>query len=305
MMWNRAVQVIESRLRQSSIGERLRGLAVRHTRLHRLLLRSRDLLMPYRRYEGLTRYQARAVEKFLKIAGDRGLLRRVLEVGSDEQGEVAAHLQANGAHLVVGINPSSGAWRAVNAPRANLLVQADARAIPVKESSIDAMFSVATLKHINDLELAMSEFHRTLRPGGILFVDFGPIWSSSVGHHVYAKVGEQEARHWKPGLNPVPDFGHLLYSPSQLRSRLLQKCSPELTEAIVEWIYQAQDINRLFFEDYLRIFESSPFELESLAEVTERVRDADHIRLKEMHPPYTRFDCRMVEAVFRKVPGAS
>ena len=299
-MWNRAVYAIESLLRRSSIGHRIRDLGIHHPNLHRLLLWSRALVLPYRRFEGLSRYQARAIQKFLDIARGRDLMGKVLEVGSDKKGAVAAHLYASGARQVIGINPSTGAWRSERISRLVLLIGADALKIPIADGSLDAIFSVATFEHIQNLELAMQEFFRVLRPGGILFSDFGPIWSSSVGHHVYAKVGEQEARHWKPGLNPVPDFGHLLYSRVEMTSKLEGECSPELTDAIVEWIYDGQGINRLFYEDYLGIFESSPFKLDSLIAVTEHIGENDLLRLRGRHPTYRRFDCRMVEAVFHK-----
>lgn len=299
-MWNRLVYGIESSFRRSSIGRRVRDLGMCHPQLHRFLLRAREALLPYQRFEGLTRYQARAVQKFLELARSRDVLAKVLEVGSDEEGAVAKHLRANGARQVIGINPSSGAWRSQSSAREVLLVCADARRVPLADESLDAIFSVATFEHIHNLDIAMREFYRVLRPGGMLLSDFGPIWSSSVGHHVYAKVGEQEARHWKPGLNPVPDFGHLLYSPVEMMIELEGKCSAELAEAIVEWIYHGKGINRLFFEDYLRIFETSPFKLESLVAVTEQVGDDELARLRGRHPEYRRFDTRMVEAVLHK-----
>ncbi len=45
-------------------------------------------------------------------------------------------------------------------------VQADVEALPFRTGSIDAFFSVATLEHIPQPELALAEIARCLRPGG-------------------------------------------------------------------------------------------------------------------------------------------
>jgi len=299
-LWNRLVYAIESLLRRSSLGQRIRGMGMENPNLHRVLLRAQEFLLPYRQSDGLTRYQARAIQRFLTIARRRQVLGRVLEVGTDDTGAVAARLRANGATRVVGINPSGGSWRSGGSAREVILVRADGRAVPMPDASLDAIFSVATFEHIHNLEVAMREFSRVLRPGGILFTDFGPIWSSSVGHHVYAKVGTQEARHWKPGLNPVPDFGHLLYSQVEMMNRLRGKCSPELADVIIEWIYDGEGINRLFFEDYMKIFATAPIKLETLAAVREHIDEEILLRLMNSHPGYRRFDCRMIEAIFIK-----
>lgn len=51
-----------------------------------------------------------------------------------------------------------------------LVVPSDARALPFKAASFDAIICMSVLEHIHDLDSAASEFFRVLRPGGVAIV---------------------------------------------------------------------------------------------------------------------------------------
>lgn len=54
-------------------------------------------------------------------------------------------------------------------------VNADAESLPFADNSVDLIYSNLTLQWVNDLDLALSECRRVLRPGGmLLFSTFGP-----------------------------------------------------------------------------------------------------------------------------------
>ena len=54
-------------------------------------------------------------------------------------------------------------------------VCADAERLPLRDSSVDLLFSNLTLQWCDDLDHVFREFHRVLRPGGLLlFSSFGP-----------------------------------------------------------------------------------------------------------------------------------
>jgi ubiquinone/menaquinone biosynthesis C-methylase UbiE len=53
------------------------------------------------------------------------------------------------------------------------VIQADARKIPVKDSTFDAIFMVEVLDYIPDLDEAFTECHRTLKSDAILIFSFG------------------------------------------------------------------------------------------------------------------------------------
>ena len=50
------------------------------------------------------------------------------------------------------------------------LVPSDARALPFRSESFDAIVCMSVLEHIHDLDIAASEFLRVLRPGGVAIV---------------------------------------------------------------------------------------------------------------------------------------
>ena len=53
-----------------------------------------------------------------------------------------------------------------------------------EDGSIDIVSSDAVLEHLPDVPAVLREFHRVLRPGGILYATFGPLWFSWGGDHV-------------------------------------------------------------------------------------------------------------------------
>lgn len=55
------------------------------------------------------------------------------------------------------------------------LLSADMEALPIKENSVDLIFSNLAIQWVNDLELTLKEFKRIGRSGGLLmFTTFGP-----------------------------------------------------------------------------------------------------------------------------------
>lgn len=305
-MWNRIVFSIESSIRNSWLANFLPLIRTRYPKLHMVLLRVRDRLLPYRTSVSITRYQYRAIYKYFDFIAKDDSLKTVLEIGSDLSGAVAREMKSKGVKTIIGINPVMDFFQGREEPPSTPYVhflRSDARWLPFEDKSISSIFSVATFEHINNLELAIDEFFRVLRPGGVLYTDFGPIWSCSIGHHVFAKVGDEEARHWKPGKNPVPNFGHLLLPADELRVQIKGKVSEALLDAIIAWIYEQDEINRLFYEDYIRIFEQSDFQIESINKVLEHIDSTLEKSLQERYAPYQEFRCRMLEVVLSK-PGS-
>jgi SAM-dependent methyltransferase len=274
--------------------------------LHRVLLSARDAVLPFRSEHGLARYQHRDIERFFSFSPD--LSGPVLEVGSDVDGRVLRELTSRGVTRLVGTNieidPQAHVDRGLNGGSSYSIINGDVRCLPFKDAAFSAILSITAFEHINNFDVALREMHRVLRPGGLLYADFGPIWSCSIGHHVFAIVDGVEARHWKPGKNPVPHFAHLLTSREQVREAVLQKdwVFPKLADAIVHYIYDGDAVNRIFYEDYVKYFHESPFMLRHLAPVREHVSANVQRKLEERCPGYRDFSVRMVEIVLQKRP---
>jgi arsenite methyltransferase len=96
---------------------------------------------------------------------------RILDVGCGPGFYVAELLEAVGpAGFVVGVDVSPpmlaiAAHRTGSFPNI-AFHQADATALPVESEDFDAALSVQVLEYVHDLQAALGEIHRTLRPGG-------------------------------------------------------------------------------------------------------------------------------------------
>ena len=90
----------------------------------------------------------------------------------------------------------------------------------VRSGSQDYVFSSHALEHIRDWRGTMQEFHRVLRPGGVLFLylphesmrlwNAETPWGRSAGHvwtpRFETLVGHAELNGWKVlGYDPMPD----------------------------------------------------------------------------------------------------
>ena len=91
---------------------------------------------------------------------------RVLEVGTGE-GQVARRLAAAGAGRVVGVDLAEAqvaeARRRGGGPT---YVRGSATALPVADASMDAVVACLVFEHLDDVDGAIGEVARVLRPGG-------------------------------------------------------------------------------------------------------------------------------------------
>lgn len=68
------------------------------------------------------------------------------------------------------------------------------------DASIDVIGSDAVFEHVRDLPSVLKEFHRVLRPGGIVYATYGPLWHCWGGDHI---SGSDQLHH---------GYNHLLLS---------------------------------------------------------------------------------------------
>jgi demethylmenaquinone methyltransferase/2-methoxy-6-polyprenyl-1,4-benzoquinol methylase len=73
-----------------------------------------------------------------------------------------------GATNVTGVDPSSGMIAQARVPAGVRLIAGRAEALPLPDASADFLCMGYALRHISDLSLALSEFWRVLKPGGII-----------------------------------------------------------------------------------------------------------------------------------------
>jgi ubiquinone/menaquinone biosynthesis C-methylase UbiE len=247
-------------------------------------------------------YQSQIVDTFVKML--RPDTRDILEIGSDIGCEVAtAVAQRTGAN-VVGINPSEEFPVPVGHVVSNAkFMRADGRCLPFPDNSFDAVLSVATMEHVNGLDVFLAEVARVLKHKGFFYTEFSPIWSSAKGHHVYAVVGPKEARFWKPGKNPIPDYAHLLMTPDEMREYLRSgPCTEELIEPIIQWVYFGDSLNRCHYEEYMESFRKIPLAIQAMRFGYDSPDNETLASLRLKYGPGREFSCSSISTILRKPP---
>jgi SAM-dependent methyltransferase len=131
---------------------------------------------------------------------------RVLDVGCGE-GQVARLAAAGGASTVVGVDPT---WaQVVVAPdRAGgpVYARADAAALPCRSGSVDAVVACLVFEHIRDVDDAIAEVARVLRPGGwFCFFLNHPLLQTPGSGWIDDQVLDPPEQYWRIGPYLVED----------------------------------------------------------------------------------------------------
>jgi SAM-dependent methyltransferase len=181
----------------------------------------------------------------------------VLDVGCDLAGNMVRVLDEHfDVREAVGINLSAVNRRISARSR---LEQADVRKLPYADGTFDLIVSSSAFEHITGLDEGIREMHRILKPGGHLFSHFGPIWSTSYGHHLWTAHEGRLYNYWNLIL---PPYCHLLMTQAEIEALLIARGhSPSLSRTIAEYVLTSPEQNHLFFEDYAAIFAASDFEV--------------------------------------------
>lgn len=137
-------------------------------------------------------------------------------------------------------------------------------------SSFDCVYGLSLMEHIPSPDIFLEEVYRVLRPGGLAFFEGNPLWSSSLGHHLWVASwgGKYQGKTTKnylfntmsgvASLNPIPDWGHLLMDQEELRLHLQEKTLPPGdVDCIVDWTYHNKDLNRLSSAELVKAYANS------------------------------------------------
>lgn len=202
---------------------------------------------------------ARKIEDMARFRALSGAT--VLEIGADPDSISARMLVDAGAARVFSTN-FDPEWTSEDKgaiERRHL----DARQIgeSFAPESLDAIFGVAVLEHIDGLEAFFDGARRALTPGGLLFVHGGPIWSCAVGHHLKLDCGTREYRFGDATRNPVRGWTHLYLGKDEMEADLATRVPPEDARAIADAIYDTSDQNRQGYRAINEAFAASGLSL--------------------------------------------
>lgn len=227
---------------------------VRRTLLSRSRRKLRKLRLEIR--TNLRPYQESAILHLRKRIDLRG--KRILELGGDRKGSMARAFRDLGCDWVTSINRDEG-FASPTAEDGVERLKMDARELRLPKDNYDLVFAVAVLEHLCDLDVILDNLHAVTRPGGHVFLQGSPLWNCRNGHHLWVN-GPSGRKFRFNDNNPIGDWHHLLLEREQLQDELRQNgCEAGDAEAIVEWVYGTERINRYSATYLKQAFHASKF----------------------------------------------
>lgn len=83
------------------------------------------------------------------------------------------------------------ARRAIAFPMRKIdVIMADAQRLPFRDRHFDFCLSQNAFEHIPDPEAALREAFRVTKLGGLIYVQFDPVWTADSGSHFIHRIGE-------------------------------------------------------------------------------------------------------------------
>lgn len=248
-------------------------------------------------------HQREPLERLFQFTDVRG--KTVLEVGAVDPA-LLFQLQKEGIDSGVGINNwywDGSKEQAVKVAENIVLSYGDIRSLPLVDESFDLVFTVAAFEHIHNLPTALTEMYRLLKPGGLVYSYFGPLWSSGVGHHLYFEMhGVWYIFPNKESTSSMlQDYEHLILDREQMQSKLNTQWDTEDVNEIIYQIYDNPHINRYTYSDYIKIFEDSAFEVVNLQGLGHMEIKPDV--LEQLHAKFgsdNDFSCATMEVLLMK-----
>ena len=184
----------------------------------------------------------------------------VYEIGSDPPMITASEMIERGAKLVLATNLRTG--RHTEPPSRTFVLTLDVREAAkfIGPCSVDIVYGVNLLEHLNDLSIALEAIRTVLKPGGVFFLHGHPFWTSAAGH--LAHYGDYS---FGGPNNPLPPWSHLYMRPDEMRVCLQSQGVPAAgINSIVTYAFESEDLNRMPFRQIDRAFAASGLTIASV-----------------------------------------
>ena len=178
---------------------------------------------------------------------------KVLEVGCGK-GERCLDVAARGASHVVGVDPFEQSVREAREhlagfPQLAPKIRYHLGTIDdLPEDEFDAVISENTFEHVMDVPGTLAAIRKRLRPGGLAYIGFGPLYESPVGDH-----------QWIRAALPMGDkfllpWGHVLFPEKWLFQRM-ERVYKQPVRSTADWPFLS--LNKLSVGEYRRLFRES------------------------------------------------
>jgi len=263
-------------------------------------------------YIRFQRMPHRVLARYVAIAGTQ-----VLEIGGAQACISARAFLDDGAAGVTVTGLDHVAEESESADRRLRIMKADALDLRrhFEADCFDLVFGLSVIEHIPHPDRLLVEVDRVLKPGGLALFEGYPLWWSPLGHHLWVAAwggryaGKTSASYLFTGVprvratNPVPDWAHLLMEREELEHYLaLRSLPPPDIGCIADWIYEADDINRLSTPELMRCYTTSPLTVLEAAVRRVDVPETTLHDLRRRHGDGCDFGAGGLTVVLRKPP---
>jgi SAM-dependent methyltransferase len=173
----------------------------------------------------------------------------------------------------------------------------------------DIVVSANAFEHILTLKQVVDKIFYCLAKGGIFFTRFAPIWSCAKGHHYMGGKYNGVLNGYEISFNNIekdgiPPFIHLLKDEKETREYFADKSLPfgqTQIDCLCEWSYKTNEINRLFYEDYVEIMANSKFkEHEIKPWGMQKINEELLMQLCQRYPKYQSFEVFGIDIFAKK-----
>jgi len=170
--------------------------------------------------------------------------KRILEIGCGNGDLLRTISNLYNPEHITGIDLMLDSWWGIKESSGKNWEVCDGNAENLKfnDSSFDVVITISTFEHIHNIDKALSEIRRVLKPHGRMYAITSPIWTSIIGHH-FVSTNDNT---WNPAhLSLIPPWGHLYMDEFQLGTHLNSIHTDEkLKNEILYFIYKHNIINR-------------------------------------------------------------
>lgn len=137
----------------------------------------------FERTQGLHGASIDSAILFIRRCGQRLEHSRLLILGCGQGREIDRWMKEKVGY-VVGQEylDFSSDWKQLSGKN-RAVVRSDIEALPFPDGTFDLVFSKAVFEHLGRFEACIAEVCRTMRSGGAIWADFGPLWYTFGGPH--------------------------------------------------------------------------------------------------------------------------
>ena len=201
----------------------------------------------------------------------------ILEIGSDGKLASAKVLHGLTGLDVVASNLSTAGLESSVGEYPITIHQNEVGVLDFPDDSFSMLFGRAVLEHISDMDAFLLECDRVLEPGGVLYLDGGPLYYSPRGHHMAVKGPSGTHYGFAKMPDLVPNWCQLESNEEEVYDHLVNNKDIDEADArvVANYIFTSPEQNRMSASDVIAAFERSPFN--NLA--------YDTMHMKNIEPP--------------------